>query len=44
MEDSALLQAVFYKIFTFPKPVIAKVHGPAIAGGCDQRPATASDG
>ncbi len=34
MEDSALLQTVFYKIFTFPKPVIAKVHGPAIAGGC----------
>ncbi len=34
MEDSSLLQTVFYKIFTFPKPVIAKVHGPAIAGGC----------
>lgn len=33
-EDSGLLEKVFYQIFTFPKPVIAKVHGPAIAGGC----------
>ncbi len=34
LDDSMLLQKVFHKIFTFPKPVIAQVHGPAIAGGC----------
>lgn len=34
MEDSRLLQETFHAIYSFPKPVIAKVHGPAIAGGC----------
>jgi methylglutaconyl-CoA hydratase len=32
--DSRLLQETFHAIYTFPKPVIAKVHGAAIAGGC----------
>ncbi len=32
--DSAQLEAAFRSIYTCPKPVIAKVHGPAIAGGC----------
>jgi len=32
--DSRLLQETFHTIYTCPKPVIAKVHGPAIAGGC----------
>lgn len=34
MEDSRLLQETFHAIYSFPKPVIAKIHGPAIAGGC----------
>ena len=34
LEDSLLLQKTFHTIFTCPKPVIAKVHGAAIAGGC----------
>jgi len=32
--DSRLLQETFHTIFTCSKPVIAKVHGAAIAGGC----------
>ncbi|GAB1430739.1 enoyl-CoA hydratase-related protein [Ignavibacteria bacterium] len=34
MDDSRLLQETFHTIYSFPKPVIAKIHGPAIAGGC----------
>jgi methylglutaconyl-CoA hydratase len=34
IDDSTLLQQTFHTIYTTPKPVIAKVHGPAIAGGC----------
>lgn len=34
MADSQLLQEMLHTIYTCPKPVIAKVHGPAIAGGC----------
>lgn len=34
LEDSRLLQETLHMIYTLPKPVIAKVHGPAIAGGC----------
>lgn len=32
--DSRSLQETLHAIYTCPKPVIAKVHGPAIAGGC----------
>ncbi|HVZ40837.1 MAG TPA: enoyl-CoA hydratase-related protein [Candidatus Kapabacteria bacterium] len=34
MEDSAALAATLKAIYESPKPVIARVHGPAIAGGC----------
>ncbi|MDW8272011.1 MAG: enoyl-CoA hydratase-related protein [Bacteroidota bacterium] len=34
MEDSLLLERTFYTIYTTPKATIAKVHGPALAGGC----------
>lgn len=34
LDDSTLLESVFRSIYTSPKPVIAAVHGPAIAGGC----------
>lgn len=34
MSDSRLLQETLHAIYTCPKPVIAQVHGPAIAGGC----------
>jgi methylglutaconyl-CoA hydratase len=34
LEDSELLLRVLWQVYTYPKPVIAKVHGPAIAGGC----------
>lgn len=33
-EDSRRMAAMFYKIYSFRKPVIAAVHGAAIAGGC----------
>lgn len=33
-QDSLHLKTAFHTIYTCPKPVIAKVHGPAIAGGC----------
>ncbi|MCX7929728.1 MAG: enoyl-CoA hydratase-related protein [Chlorobi bacterium] len=34
LDDSQLLERTFRAIYTCPKPTIAKVHGPAIAGGC----------
>ncbi len=34
MEDSRLLQETLHQLYTCSKPVIAKVQGPAIAGGC----------
>lgn len=34
MADSQMLKETLHAIYTCPKPVIAKVHGPAIAGGC----------
>lgn len=34
LEDSLLLEHAFRTIYSFPKVTIAKVHGPAIAGGC----------
>lgn len=34
LEDSSFLASLFKKIYLFPKPIIAKVQGPAIAGGC----------
>lgn len=33
LADSKSLKELFYKIYNFPKPVIAKVNGHAIAGG-----------
>lgn len=33
-QDSLHLKNAFNAVYTCPKPVIAKVHGPAIAGGC----------
>lgn len=34
LEDSLLLERAFRAIYSLPKVTIAKVHGPAIAGGC----------
>jgi len=34
LEDSRALAGLFLKIYDFPKLTIAKVNGPAIAGGC----------
>jgi methylglutaconyl-CoA hydratase len=34
MEDSSALARTLKTIYEIPKPVIARVHGPAIAGGC----------
>jgi methylglutaconyl-CoA hydratase len=34
MEDSAALALTLKTIYESPKPTIARVHGPAIAGGC----------
>lgn len=34
LEDSQNLGNLFLKIYSFPKPVIAVVNGPALAGGC----------
>lgn len=34
LSDSRALRDLYWKIYTFPKIVIAQVHGPALAGGC----------
>jgi len=34
VEDSHRLKDLFYDIFSIPKPVLALVNGPALAGGC----------
>lgn len=34
LKDSENLSKLFYQLYTFPKPVIALVDGPALAGGC----------
>jgi methylglutaconyl-CoA hydratase len=34
LEDSRRVSKMFYRLYSFPKPVIAAVNGAAIAGGC----------
>jgi methylglutaconyl-CoA hydratase len=34
LEDSRRMAKMFYRIYSFPKPVITAVNGAAIAGGC----------
>ncbi len=33
-KDSLALGTLYLKMYTFPKPIIAQVEGPALAGGC----------
>jgi len=34
LEDARRISKLFYRLYSFPKPVIAAVNGAAIAGGC----------
>jgi methylglutaconyl-CoA hydratase len=34
LQDSRRMAKMFYRVYSFPKPVIAAVNGAAIAGGC----------